>query len=328
MALPCLGGARGMRGAVSLTVYTEGRSLGWANIFQGKVWSSGEKTASFPGRKVSSCRTWCLGSGSAVASEEGCTVARGELLPSLGGRWAIAWLGRPPDAWILGVLFPSEEGCTVARGELLPSPGGRWAIAWLGRPPDAWILGVLFPSEEGCTVTGRELLPSPGGRWAIARLGRLPNAWILGELLPSEEGCTVAGGELLPSPGGRWAIASVGRLPMTWLAGLGWLLITWLLPWGGPVPSGRRWPVAKGLSHSPGGRRAMAGMGLWGFAWLTWLLRLLCEFKLFGLVLLNLVIFPSFLFISKLNLFSCLCLTLLNLLLLTLSMKSWHSLSC
>ena len=56
-----------MRGAVSLTVYTEGRSLGWANIFRGKVWSSREKTASSPGRKVSSCRTWCLGSVSAVA---------------------------------------------------------------------------------------------------------------------------------------------------------------------------------------------------------------------------------------------------------------------
>ena len=56
----------------------------------------------------------------------------------------------------------------------------------------------------------------------------------------------------------------------------------------------------------------MAGVGLQGFAWLIWLLRLLCEFKLFGLVLLDLVIFPSFLFISKLNLFSCLCLTLLN----------------
>ena len=217
MTLPCQGGARGMRGAVSLTVYTEGRSLGWANIFQGKVWSSREKTASFPGRNVSSCRH------------------------------------------------------------------------------GAWEVGGLFPSEEGCTVAGRELLPSPGGRWAIAGLGRLPDAWILGELLPSEEGCTVAGGELLPSPGGRWAMAGVGRLPIAWLARLGWLLITWLLPWGGPVPSRRRWPVARGLSPSLGGRKAVAGVGLQGFAWLTWLLRLLCEFKLFRLVLLNLVIFPSFL---------------------------------
>ena len=49
--------------------------------------------------------------------------------------------------------------------------------------------------------------------------------------------------------------------------------------------------------------------------------------KLFMLVLLDLVIFPSFLIVSKLNLFSCLSLTLLNLDSPTLSMKSWHSLS-
>ena len=127
MTLPCLGGAREMRGAVSLTVYMEEEA--WDEL------TSSEGRCEAPGRK---------------------------LLPSLGGRWAIAWLGRPPDAWILGVLFPSEEGCTVAGRELLPSPGGRWAIA--GRPPDAWILGELLPSEEGCTVAGGELLPSPGGR--------------------------------------------------------------------------------------------------------------------------------------------------------------------
>ena len=45
------------------------------------------------------------------------------------------------------------------------------------------------------------------------------------------------------------------------------------------------------------------------------------------LVLLDLVIFPSFLIVSKLNLFSCLCLTLLNLISPTLSTKYWHSLS-
>ena len=48
---------------------------------------------------------------------------------------------------------------------------------------------------------------------------------------------------------------------------------------------------------------------------------------MFMVVLLDLVIFPSFLIVSKLNLFSCLCLTLLNLISPTLSMKSWHSLS-
>ena len=60
--------------------------------------------------------------------------------------------------------------------------------------------------------------------------------------------------------------------------------------------------------------------------WFTWLF--VCELRLwlFRLVL-DLVIFPSFLMVSKLNLFSCLCFTLLNLISPTLSTKSWHSLS-
>ena len=45
------------------------------------------------------------------------------------------------------------------------------------------------------------------------------------------------------------------------------------------------------------------------------------------LVLLDLVIFPSFLIVTKFSLFNCLSLTLLNLASLTLSTKSWHSLS-
>ena len=44
-------------------------------------------------------------------------------------------------------------------------------------------------------------------------------------------------------------------------------------------------------------------------------------------IALALVIFPSFLLIRLLNLFNCLCLTLLNLISLTLLMKPWHSLS-
>ena len=51
------------------------------------------------------------------------------------------------------------------------------------------------------------------------------------------------------------------------------------------------------------------------------------EAKLLVLVLFDLVIFPSFLIVSKFSLFNCLSLTLLNLVSLTLSMKSWHSLS-
>ena len=43
------------------------------------------------------------------------------------------------------------------------------------------------------------------------------------------------------------------------------------------------------------------------------------------IVALALVIFPCFLLIRILNLFNCLCLTLINLVSLTLLMKSWHS---
>ena len=42
---------------------------------------------------------------------------------------------------------------------------------------------------------------------------------------------------------------------------------------------------------------------------------------------LAMVIFPSFLVIRWLNLFNCLCLTLMNLISLTLLMKPWHSAS-
>ena len=77
---------------------------------------------------------------------------------------------------------------------------------------------------------------------------------------------------------------------------------------------------------------------LGGFTWelfmFTWeLFRLheaklfVCEDKLLLLVLLDLVIFPSFLIVSKFSLFNCLSLTLLNLVSPTLSTKSWHSLS-
>ena len=45
------------------------------------------------------------------------------------------------------------------------------------------------------------------------------------------------------------------------------------------------------------------------------------------MVALALVIFPCFLLIRLLILFSCLCFTLINLVSLTLSMKSWHSVS-
>ena len=46
-------------------------------------------------------------------------------------------------------LTSSEGRCTAPRRELLPSPGGRLAIAGVGRLLDAWLLGELLPSEEG-----------------------------------------------------------------------------------------------------------------------------------------------------------------------------------
>ena len=93
--------------------------------------------------------------------------------------------------------------------------------------------------------------------------------------------------------------------------------------------------VRRELLPSPGGRWAMAGGRLWlAPAWpLVWSVLLLAylivwETKLLDqIVAIALVIFPCFLLIRLLNLFSCLCLTLVNLISLTLSMKPWHSLS-
>ena len=85
----------------------------------------------------------------------------GELFPSLCIWSEVAW----------GELTSSEGRCTSPRRELLPSLGGRWAVAGLGRLPGAWIVGELLPSKEGCTVAGGELLPSLGGRWAMAGYG-------------------------------------------------------------------------------------------------------------------------------------------------------------
>ena len=82
-----------------------------------------------------------------------------------------------------GELLASEWSCAAPGGELLPSPGGRWAIAgvwmWEGTWPIVWLFtwfrswgGELLASEGSCTAPGGELLPSPGGRWAITGVGR------------------------------------------------------------------------------------------------------------------------------------------------------------
>ena len=108
-----------------------------------------------------------------TSSEGRCEALGRKLLPSPGGRWAVA----RPGAWKMGALLPSEEGCTAARRELLPSPGGRWAIARLGRPPDAWILGELFPSKEGCTVARERIASFPGRKVSNCRTRE--TAWCL-----------------------------------------------------------------------------------------------------------------------------------------------------
>ena len=200
--------------------------------------------------------------------------AWGLLLPSLGGRRAVAWEELPP----------SPEGRTVtAWGLLLPSLGGRRAVAWEellpspeGRRVEA--LEELLPSEGRWAAAGRELLPSPVGRRAVAWETLLPSEgrWAVAWLLPSEGRWAVAGTVLLPSLGGRWAMAG------------GWLVPALLLAWGLLLPSPRRGEVLACL--------------------IVWEAKLLDQ-----IVALALVIFPCFLLIRLLNLFNCLCLTLENL---------------
>ena len=62
----------------------------------------------------------------------------GELFPSL-----CIWREETWDE-----LTSPNGKCKALRRELLPSPGGRWAVARLGRLPGAWIVGELLPSEQ------------------------------------------------------------------------------------------------------------------------------------------------------------------------------------
>ena len=89
----------------------------------------------------------------------------------------------------------------------------------------------------------------------------------------------------------------------------------------------------EGLPPSLEGRRAPAWLLVWGVLLLSpggevlacltdWEPKLLDGMRFVALAL---VTFPSFLWIRILNLFNCLCLTLVNLISLTLLMKPWHS---
>ena len=202
-------------------------------------------------------------------------------------------------------------------------PGG--VSSALPACPGGLLLCPAWDALEELLVTGGELAwEELFSSLAVVELG-----WG-GEPPASERRCTAPGRELLPSPGGRWAIASVWLREGTWL--FVWLftellvilllLLAWLLR--KLLPSGGRWTVARGeLSPSPGGRRAVARLGLreLGGDWT-------CLFRV--MLLLTIVIFPSFLDTKWFSLFICLCFTLLNLSSLTLLMKPWHcsSLSC
>ena len=132
-------------------------------------------------------------------------------------------------------------------------------------------------------------------------------AWLVGRLLPAWEELSLAG---------VWVVTSLPaweEMPSPGKEGTAWV-ITELLPTLGEV------------EHLPGKPDCLPEMALNCFlpqgkgeclpAW---------EAK-FGKEL-TLVIFPSFLFSKLLNLFSCLCLTLLNIISPTFPMKPWHSLS-
>ena len=237
------------------------------------------------------------------------------------------------EPW-LDLLGGVEEG--VPSLEVAQASGEGWAGWCLGECRVPWLLALggllLCPDWDalwdwGLLVAGGELA------WEelFSSLAVVDMGWG-GELVASEGSCTAPGGELLPSPGGRWAIASVWLWEGPWL--FVWLLtefeftellvvllllLAWLLM--ELLPSRGGWAVAWGeMSPSLGGRRAVAGVGLWelGGDWT-------CLFKV-----MLLVIFPSFFDTKWFNLLICLCLTLLNLSSLTLLMKCWHcsNLSC
>ena len=174
-------------------------------------------------------------------------------------------------------------------GHLLPCLRVLFGLlAW-----PAWVLGGLGG-----------LLPSDEGRRALACEGEEVIAWERLLSSPGEDSTSLGRSASFPSltvslwGGWRSASFSVGRTCR-----------------GRPVV----FPGGRGLGRST----SFPGLGE-----LVYLTVCFCELRLwlFRLVL-DLVIFPSFLIVSKLNLFSCLCFTLLNLISPTLSMKSWHSLS-
>ena len=193
------------------------------------------------------------------------------------------------SGWRGTALFPGKE--------VSSSLGRIFSFSW--RKVSNCLGGtVCFPGRKMSNCLGRTT-SFPGGKvsrglgWRVACLRA---SWGRAAYFPRRmESWSL--GELLPSSGGRWAIAWEGLLPS--LEG------RWAIAWGKLLPS-------------PGGRLVTAC--LFGA-------RLLPAWGRLLLLLENLVIFPSFLLAKFWNFLVCLCLTLLNLISPTLSIKPWHSLS-
>ena len=134
IALPCMGGARGLRWAISLTMWKERSSLGRAVIFpRGKVSSSWERIASFPRRKVSNCQSrktaWCLtvGLGWTVTFRGRVNSCR-ERIASFPGRKVSNCQSRK-TAWCLTVSLgwtaTFQGKVTSCRGRIASFPGRK-----------------------------------------------------------------------------------------------------------------------------------------------------------------------------------------------------------
>ena len=212
--------------------------------------------------------------------------------------------------------------------ELLPSPEGRGTVTWeelwellVGGRAVAWVEASSFPGKDsscqrGASFSGREST-------CLGRNASFPGSdsscWRGSSFSRRESICLGRNASFPRSDMSYWRGASV--------SGRESICLGRNASFPGSDRSYRRGASFSGRESTCLGRNASIpsrGGFTWEVDWLTWLPA--CVIKLFVLVLLGLVIFPSFLIVSKLNLFGCLCLTLLNLGSPTLSTKSWHSL--
>ena len=202
----------------------------WCQRFVGKV-NDPLRVRFFIGRTLAGPAGGCGGGGTFPG---GCAGLRGRLSGLMPGGVPSA-LPACPGGLLLCPAWDALGELLVAGGELaweeLFSSLAVVGLGWGGEPP---------ASEGRCTAPGRELLPSPGGRWAIASVWFRGGTWLFVWLF------TV------------WLFTELLVVLLVVLL----LLLAWLLR--KLLPSGGRWTAAGGeLSPSPGGRRAVAGVGLW-----------------------------------------------------------------